>query len=230
MIIWASGKFADISKVTQSCPAHRRPKTASSPLFQEASPYALHALWANIFWAPLASVQCFCQTASGSPEEAVGSFQVQLLVASLVAQTVKHPPTRQETWIRSLGREDPLEKEMATHPSIPAWRIPWTEEPCRPRVHGVTLKSQTQLSNQHFHFKLLVALNSFYIVMEAFHLSVYWGGKMLWDVEQGRRRVCVSAPYKRMSFVTVPLEGNVELFFCTCSELNFKTSNHKRIA
>ena len=35
----------------------------------------------------------------------------------------------QETWVRSLGREDPLEKEMATHPSILAWRISWTEEP-----------------------------------------------------------------------------------------------------
>ena len=45
---------------------------------------------------------------------------------SLVAQTVKHLPTVQETWVRSLGQEDPLEKEMATHSSILAWRIPWT--------------------------------------------------------------------------------------------------------
>ena len=138
-----------------------------------------------------------------------------------MAQMVKNLPAVWETWVWCLGQEDPLEKEMAIHPSIPARRIPWTEEPCNPRVHGVA-KSQTQLSNQHFHFQLLVALNSFYIVMEAFHLSAYWGGKMLWDVEWGRRRVCVSAPYKRMSFVSVPLEGNVELFFCTCSELNFK--------
>ena len=42
----------------------------------------------------------------------------------------------QETWVRSLGREDPLEKEMATHPSILAWRIPWTGEPGA--VYGVT--------------------------------------------------------------------------------------------
>ena len=49
--------------------------------------------------------------------------------ASLVAQMVKRLPTVQETWVRSLGREDPLEKEMATHSSILAWRIPWTEEP-----------------------------------------------------------------------------------------------------
>ena len=49
--------------------------------------------------------------------------------ASLVAQRVKRLPTMQETWVRSLGREDPLEKEMATHSSIHAWKIPWTEEP-----------------------------------------------------------------------------------------------------
>ena len=49
--------------------------------------------------------------------------------ASLVAQRLKHLPAMQETQVRSLGWEDPLEKEMATHPSILAWRIPWTEEP-----------------------------------------------------------------------------------------------------
>ena len=49
--------------------------------------------------------------------------------ASLVAQMVKNLPAMQETWIRSLGQEDPLEKEMATHYSILAWKIPWTEEP-----------------------------------------------------------------------------------------------------
>ena len=49
--------------------------------------------------------------------------------ASLVAQRLKRLPAMKETWVRSLGREDPLEKEMATHSSILAWRIPWTEEP-----------------------------------------------------------------------------------------------------
>ena len=47
----------------------------------------------------------------------------------LVAQIVKNLPSVQETWVRSLGWEDPLEKGMATHSSILAWRIPWTEEP-----------------------------------------------------------------------------------------------------
>ena len=49
--------------------------------------------------------------------------------ASLIAQSVKNLPAMQETWVRSLGQEDPLEKEMATHSSILAWRIPGTEEP-----------------------------------------------------------------------------------------------------
>ena len=47
----------------------------------------------------------------------------------LVAQRLKSLPAMQQTWVRFLGQEDPLEKEMATHSSILAWRIPWTEEP-----------------------------------------------------------------------------------------------------
>ena len=50
-------------------------------------------------------------------------------MASLMAQTVKHLPAMRETWVRSLGQEDPQEKEMATHSSTLAWKIPWTEEP-----------------------------------------------------------------------------------------------------
>ena len=46
-----------------------------------------------------------------------------------MAQTVKRLPAMQETQVRSMGQEDPLQKEMATHSSILAWRIPWTEEP-----------------------------------------------------------------------------------------------------
>ena len=50
-------------------------------------------------------------------------------MTSLVAQMIKHLPTIQETWVRSLGWEDPLEKEMATHSSVLAWKIPWMEKP-----------------------------------------------------------------------------------------------------
>ena len=51
---------------------------------------------------------------------------------------LKRVPAMQETWVRSLSREDPLEKEMATHSSILAWGIPWTEKPGRLTVHGIT--------------------------------------------------------------------------------------------
>ena len=64
---------------------------------------------------------------------------------------VKNPPAMWETWVRSLGWEDALEKGTATHSSILAWRIPWTEEAGR-LVRGVS-KSWTQLSDFHFHFK-----------------------------------------------------------------------------
>ena len=54
-----------------------------------------------------------------------------------------------ETWVRSLGWEDPLEEGMDTHSSILAWRIPWTEDPGNLQFMG--LQSQTRLSNFHFH-------------------------------------------------------------------------------
>ena len=58
------------------------------------------------------------------------------IYTSLVAQTVKHLPPMRETWVRALGREDPLEKEMATDSSTLAWKIPWTEEPGRLQSMG----------------------------------------------------------------------------------------------
>ena len=68
--------------------------------------------------------------------------------ASLVVQMAKESPAVWETWIWSLGWEDPLEKGMAAHSSILAWRIPWTEEPGRLQSTGS--QSWTQLSNFHF--------------------------------------------------------------------------------
>ena len=67
-----------------------------------------------------------------------------------MAQRLKHLPPMQETWVRSLGPEDPLEKEMATHSSTLAWRIPWTEEPGRTTVHGVTESDTTERLQFHF--------------------------------------------------------------------------------
>ena len=65
-----------------------------------------------------------------SPGEGVG-YPLQYFGASLEAQRVKRLPAMQETWVRSLGWEDPLEKEMATQSSMLAWKIPWTKEPGR---------------------------------------------------------------------------------------------------
>ena len=59
------------------------------------------------------------------------------MLSSLVAQRLKHLPPMRETQVRSLGREDPLEKEMAIHSSTLAWRIPWTEKPSRLQSTGL---------------------------------------------------------------------------------------------
>ena len=66
--------------------------------------------------------------------------------ASMVAQTVRNPPVMWETWVQSLGWEDPGEEGMATHSSILAWRIPMDRGAWRATFHGVA-KSQTGLSN-----------------------------------------------------------------------------------
>ena len=60
-----------------------------------------------------------------------------LYVSEVVAWMVKHQPAMQETWVRSLGQEDPLEQEMATHSSIFAWRVQLTEEPGRLQSMGL---------------------------------------------------------------------------------------------
>ena len=69
------------------------------------------------------------------------SLSFNLLAAfkgpSLVAQRVKHLPAMQETWVRPLSQEDPLEKEMATHSSTLAWNIQWTEKPGRLQSVGL---------------------------------------------------------------------------------------------
>ena len=73
------------------------------------------------------------------------------LIASLVAQRLKSLPAMQETWVWSLGREDPLEKEMATHSNIFAWRIPWTEEPGGLQSTGHKESDTTEWLHFHFH-------------------------------------------------------------------------------
>ena len=94
----------------------------------------------------------------------------------------------QEKWVRSLGWEDPLEKEVATHSSIPAWKIPWTEEPGRLQsVHGVA-KSRTRLSNFTFTFTFtlttLLSSNSFILVVSFEYLQKFTKAYLLsWNVQ-----------------------------------------------
>ena len=75
-----------------------------------------------------------------------------------MAHTVKNPPAMRETWVPSLAWEDPLEKGMATHFSVLAWRIPWTEEPSRPQSTGsqrVGHDRETKHSTAHIAFRPL---------------------------------------------------------------------------
>ena len=97
---------------------------------------------------------------------------VVIHTASLVAQMVKRLPKMRETWFQFLGREVPLEKEMETHSSILAWKIPWTEEPGRlqsmlsQRVghDWVTELNWTKLGNHWFnfyHYRLYLSFMNF---------------------------------------------------------------------
>ena len=79
-------------------------------------------------------------------------YVVISIVSSLVAQRLKHLPAMWETWVRSLGREDPLEKEMATNSSILAWRIPWMEELGGLQSTGRKELDTTERFHFHFHF------------------------------------------------------------------------------
>ena len=76
-----------------------------------------------------------------------------------MAQRVKHLPVVQETWGRSLGQEDPLEKEMAIHSSTLAWKIPWPEKPGR--LQSMGSQSRTRLSD--FTFTLLRTLYKYFL-------------------------------------------------------------------
>ena len=74
---------------------------------------------------------------------------------SLIAQLVKNLPAMKETWVRFLGWEDPLEKEMATHSSILAWRIPWTEESGRLQSMGSQESDTTYWLNCYYYMWMI---------------------------------------------------------------------------
>ena len=83
-------------------------------------------------WATFIFTRCMCQTFN----ESGNNIGVNGLRASLVVQMEKNLPAVQETWVPSLGREDPLEEGMAIHSSTLAWKIPWVEEPGRLQSMG----------------------------------------------------------------------------------------------
>ena len=114
------------------------------------TPGHLWQVWVSYFWghcsfllSPGVYKVLFVPSKSLFPHSYVSSSSsmVGLTVTSsktpLVAQMVKRLSTVQETWVRSLGWEDPLEKEMAIHSSTLAWKIPWTEEPGRLQSRGL---------------------------------------------------------------------------------------------
>ena len=105
--------------------------------------------------------------------------------ASLVVQKLKHLPTKQETWVWSLGREDSLEKEMATHSSILAWRIPWSEEPGGLQSTGSqrvgnywALFFECWVLSQHFHSPLSLSSRGSWVLL---HFLPYGG--VIWISE-----------------------------------------------
>ena len=77
-----------------------------------------------------------------------------------MAQMVKNPPAMQETWVQFLGQEDILEKEMTTHSSILAWRIPWTEEPGRLQSSGYKESDITERLILIMHVKFITGSNT----------------------------------------------------------------------
>jgi len=78
-------------------------------------------------------------------------IMINIYTLPLIAQSVKRLPEMQETWLRFLGWKDPLEKEMATHSSIRAWRIPWTEETGRLQSVGSQESDTTERLSTHTH-------------------------------------------------------------------------------
>ena len=88
--------------------------------------------------------------------------------SSLVAQMVKRLPTMWVTWVRSLAREDPLEKEIATHSSTLAWKIPWAEEPWRLQSMGSQRVKHNWVTSLHF-FKEIQCQMNWHRLFESFN-------------------------------------------------------------
>ena len=130
--------------------------------------------------------------------------------ASLVAQMVKNLPAMQKTWVQSLRQKDPLEKEMATHSSILAWRIPWTKKPGG--LWSMGSQSQTRLRYYHFHFQRDVQKN----VLQNVKNSLHWIEGLN---EMEKKFICI--------FLYVGIFFKVTIMFTKILKLFSKTGNIK---
>ena len=120
--------------------------------------YLARTLWLNrggAAYSPRFEIQMKYQNSN----EGLLAYHHYILRCSLVAQRLKCLPAMRETQVRSLGREDPLEKEIETHSSTLAWRIPWTEEPGRIQFTG-----SKELD-----------------VTEPLHFIIYWRRDVIWS-------------------------------------------------
>ena len=95
-----------------------------------------------------------------------------------MAQTVKRLPTMLEIWVQTLGRGDLLEKEMATHSSLLAWKMPWMEEPGR--LQSMGCKESDRTERLHFHFSLMEAKSSLKIF--SYKYLILGGGVFFCDL------------------------------------------------
>ena len=114
--------------------------------------YSLEARYPCLGWSP--STLEPAPSSTGVQWLSTSPFSLSLACyrASLVAQMVKHLPALQETWVQSLGGEDPREKEMATHSSTLTWKSPWTEEPGRLQPMGLQRVGHDWVTSLHSHF------------------------------------------------------------------------------
>ena len=109
----------------------------------------------------------------------------QLMGASLVAQRLKHLPPMRETRVQSLGREDPLEKEMVTHSSILAWRITWTEKPGRLQSTGSQRVGHNWATSLSLFTLTFVSYGFMNITCKNFQSAIYINFEKSWRQRYG---------------------------------------------
>ena len=128
--MWKDAQYRSLlekckSKLQWDITSHQSEWPSSKSLQTINAEEDMHCWWERKLIQPLWTTVCrFLKKLGIKPP-----YDPASLVASLVAQTVKRLPIMWETWVWSLGWEDPLEKEMAAHSSTLAWKIPWAEEP-----------------------------------------------------------------------------------------------------